>query len=114
MVTLQISLKRTNAYFCFTASLSLNVGWLVVLALLDSISVYNGPSPKERKKEKRKDRGEKKMSKQPQPSPTPSALGPCTTIIPIVGHPGTGSLPRNIAPPDYPSRWLVVLGLTAL
>ena len=35
------------------------VGWLVVLgltALLDSISVYIGPSPKEREKEKRKDR----------------------------------------------------------
>ena len=37
------------------------VGWLVVFgktALLDSISVYIGPSPKEREKEKRKDRGE--------------------------------------------------------
>ena len=36
-------------------------GWLVVLgltALSDSISVYIGPSPKEREKEKRKDRGE--------------------------------------------------------
>ena len=35
------------------------VGWLVVLgltALLDSISVYIGPSPKEREKEERKDR----------------------------------------------------------
>ena len=35
--------------------------WLVVLgltALSDSISVYIGPSPKEREKEKRKDRGE--------------------------------------------------------
>ena len=35
------------------------VGWLVVLgltALLDSISVYIGPSPREREKEKRSDR----------------------------------------------------------
>ena len=35
------------------------VGWLVVLgltALTDSISVYIGPSPKEREKEERKDR----------------------------------------------------------
>ena len=35
------------------------VGWLVVLgltALSDSISVYIGPSPKEREKEERKDR----------------------------------------------------------
>ena len=38
-----------------------NVGWLVVLGLTafwDSISVYIGPSPKEREKEKRKDRWE--------------------------------------------------------
>ena len=37
------------------------VGWLVVLgltALWDSISVYIGPSPKEREKEERKDRWE--------------------------------------------------------
>ena len=37
------------------------VGWLVVLgltALLDSISVYIGPSPKERETEERKDGGE--------------------------------------------------------
>ena len=35
------------------------VGWLVVLGLMalrDSISVYIGPSPREREKEKRKDR----------------------------------------------------------
>ena len=35
------------------------VGWLVVLGLMalsDSISVYIGPSPKERKKEERKDK----------------------------------------------------------
>ena len=40
---------------------SVIVGWLVVLgltALWDNISVYIGPSPKEREKEKRKDRRE--------------------------------------------------------
>ena len=37
------------------------------------------------------------MSKQPPP-----AIGPCPTIIQIVGHPSTGSLPRTIAPPDLP------------
>ena len=31
-------------------------GWLVVLGLLDSISVYIGPSPREREREKRNDR----------------------------------------------------------
>ena len=36
-----------------------NVGWLVVLgltALRDSISVYIGPSPREKEKETRRDR----------------------------------------------------------
>ena len=51
------------------------------------------------------------MSKQPPPAPTASTVGPCPTIIQIVGCPGTGSLPRTIAPPDHPQQkwvgWLV-------
>ena len=43
-----------------------------------------------------------KMSKPPQPAPTASAIGPCPTVIKIVGRPGTGSLPSTIAPPDHP------------
>ena len=39
------------------------------------------------------------MSKQPPPAPTASAVGPCPTVIQIVGRPGTGSLPSTIAPP---------------
>ena len=42
------------------------------------------------------------MSKQPPPAPTASAVGPCPTIIQIVGRPGTGSFPSTIAPPDHP------------
>ena len=42
------------------------------------------------------------MSKQPPPAPTSSAVGPCPTVIQIVGRPGTGSLPSTIAPPDHP------------
>ena len=45
------------------------------------------------------------MSKQPPPAPTASTVGPCHTIIKIVGRPGTGSLPRTIAPPDHPRRY---------
>ena len=76
-------------------------GWLFwgLTALWDNISVYIEPSPKGRETEKRKDRWE---SKQPPPAPTASAVGPCPTIIQIVGRPGTGSLPRAIAPPDPP------------
>ena len=43
-----------------------------------------------------------KMSKQPPPAATASAVGPCPTIIQIVGRPGTGRLPSTIAPPDHP------------
>ena len=42
------------------------------------------------------------MSKPPPPAPTASAVGPCPTVIKIVGRPGTGSLPSTIAPPDHP------------
>ena len=48
-----------------------------------------------------------KMSKPPPPAPTASAIGPCPTVIKIVGRPGTGSLPSTIAPPDHPpGLWL--------
>ena len=40
------------------------------------------------------------MSKQPPPAPTASANDPNDPMIQIVGRPGTGSLPRTIAPPD--------------
>ena len=52
-----------------------------------------------------------KMSKQPPPAPTTSAVGPCPTVIQIVGRPGTGSLPSTIAPPDHPLN--MRLGITA-
>ena len=42
------------------------------------------------------------MSKQLPPASTVSAVGPCPTVIQIVGRPGTGSLPSTIAPPDHP------------
>ena len=44
------------------------------------------------------------MSKQPLPAPTASAVGPCPTVIQIVGRTGTGSLPSTIAPPDHPQK----------
>ena len=43
-----------------------------------------------------------KMSKQLPPAPTASTVGPCPTVIQIVGRPGTGSLPSTIASPDHP------------
>ena len=46
------------------------IDWLIVLgltALWDSISIYIGPSPKEREKEERTDRREKKCPNNPHP-----------------------------------------------
>ena len=40
------------------------------------------------------------MSKQTPPVPNASAICPCPTMI-LVGRPGTGSLPKPIAPPDH-------------
>ena len=48
-----------------------------------------------------------KMSKQSPPAPTTSAVGPCPTVIQIVGRPGTGSLPSTIAPPSPPSPFFM-------
>ena len=48
------------------------------------------------------------MSKQPPPAPTASAVGPCRTVIKIVGRPGTGSLPSTFAPPDHPQEGVVL------
>ena len=52
-----------------------------------------------------------KMSKQLPPAPIASALGPCPTVIQIVGRPGTGSLPSTIAPPDH-SRGVLLTWIT--
>ena len=41
-----------------------------------------------------------KMSKQPPTAA--SAVGPCPTVIQIVGRPRTRSLPNTIAQPDHP------------
>ena len=50
------------------------------------------------------------MSKQPPPALTASAVGPCPTVIQIVEHPGTGSLPSTIAPPDHPRTFFFLGG----
>ena len=83
------------------------VGWLVGCYGLNGplrqyFSLYRAVSQRE---EERTEMGQmrEKMSKQPPPAPTASAVGPCPTVIQIVGRPGTGSLPSTIAPPDHPT-----------
>ena len=58
------------------------------------------PSEKEERRQRRV-----KMSKQPPPAPTASEVGPCPTIIEIVGRPGTGSLVRNLRTTRPPPFW---------
>ena len=48
------------------------------------------------------------MSKPPPPLPTVCEIGPCPTIIQIVGRPGTGSLPSTIASPDHPFVMMII------
>ena len=67
-------------------------------------SLYRAVSQREGERGK-KGKMRVKMSKQPPPAPTASAVGPCPTIIQIIGRPGTGSLPSTIAPLDHPRVW---------
>ena len=65
---MKIFLMVIVSYMAVSELYGVQDGWLVVLgltALWDSISVYIGPSPREREKEERNDRREKKMSNQP-------------------------------------------------
>ena len=64
-------------------------------------SLYRAVSKREGEKGE-KEQMRVKMSKQPPPAPTASAVGPCPTVIPIVGRPGTGSLPSTITHPPPP------------
>ena len=46
------------------------------------------------------------MSKQPPPAPTASAVGPCPTVIQIVGRPGAGSFTQHHRTTRPPLRGL--------
>ena len=76
------------------------VGWLVGFGLRPFETVFQSISGRLPKRGKER-LDESKMSKQPPPAPTVSAVGPCPTVIQIVGRPGIESLPSTIAPPDH-------------
>ena len=61
------------------------------------LSQYRAVSQRERERI-----DESKNVQTTPPAPTASAVGPCPTVIQIVGRFGTGSLPSTIAPPDHP------------
>ena len=80
-------------------------GWLVGCCgfngpLRQYFSLYQAISQREGDGRERID--ESKNVQTTPPAPTASAIGPCPTVIKIVGRPGTGSLPSTIAPPDHP------------
>ena len=92
---------------------SILIGWLVGCfgfngPLRQYFSLYRAVSQGEGEREQ-KGKMRVKMSKQPPPAPTASAVGPCPTVIQIVGRPGTGSLPSTFAPPDHPQSILICL-----
>ena len=91
-------------------------GWLVGCfgsngPLRQYFSLYPAVSQKEGEIGERIDESKNVQKKNP-PAPAASAVGPCPTVIQIVGRPGTGSLPSTIAPPDHPglSGGATVLG----
>ena len=90
---------------CSVNTITMFVGWLVLslTALWDSISVYIGPSLPKRERYKKERIAENKNAQTTPTAPTASAVGPCPTVIQIVGRPGSGSVPGTIAPTDHPS-----------
>ena len=81
-------------------------GWLVGLGFNGPLRQYfslHRAVPQREEKRGKKGWMRLKMSKQPPPAPTASAVGPCPTVIQIVGRPGTRGLPRAIAHPDHPT-----------
>ena len=56
-------------------------------------SLYRTVSQREGERGERID--ESKMSKPPPPAPTASAVGPCPTVIKIVGRPGSGMVQQS-------------------
>ena len=89
----------------FLFSYSLSLGWLVGWfgfngPLRQYFSLYRAVSKGEGERRERID--ESKNVQTTPPAPTASAVGPCPTVIKIVGRPGTGNLPSTIAPPDHP------------
>ena len=80
------------------------VGLLVVLGLTALETVFQSISGRlpERGRKRREKIAESITVQTSPPAPTASAIGPCPTIIQIVGRPGTESLPSTIAPPDQP------------
>ena len=82
------------------------INWLVGCfgfngPLRQYFSLYRAVSQRKAEREERID--ESKNVQTTPPAPTASAIGPCPTLIKIVGRPGTGSLPSIIAPPDHPT-----------
>ena len=51
-----------------------------------------------------------KMSKQPPPASAASAVGPCPTVIQVVGCPGNGSLPSTITHLSFTIKIFYVMG----
>ena len=84
------------------------VGWFWVLRPFETVfQSISGRLPKRGRKRKERIDESKNVQTTP-PAPTANAVGPCPTVIQMVGRPGTGSLPSTIAPPDHPLERLAL------
>ena len=84
------------------------LGWLVGCfgfsgPLRQYFSLYRAVSQREGERRERIEESKNVQTTPPPPPPATTAgtVGPCPTIIKIVGRPGTGIFPRTIAPPDH-------------
>ena len=105
MIIYQTVFKLWSRHKIASATIKGLVGWFVVFGLTallkQYVSLYRAVSQRER------ERGEKRwrsvnMSKQPPSKPTAKRNRPLPYYYQIVGRPGTGSLPRTIAPLNHP------------
>ena len=88
-----ICFRQDVKIICVSFWLLSLVGWLVGFGfngpLRQYFSLYRAVSQREGEREERID--ESKNVQTTPPAPTASAIGPCPTVIKIVGRPGTGS-----------------------
>ena len=75
----------------------LMVGCVLGLTFETVFQSISGRPPKRGRKGKERIDESKNVQTTP-PAPTATAVGPCPTVIQIVGRPGTGSLPSTIGP----------------
>ena len=112
MFDLKIKLSKLNWFTAFQELIPSKIKWILRVGLLVGCFGFNGPlrqyfslywAVSQREEErKEKERREKKCPNNPHPHLLQAQKALALLLSKLVGRPGTGSLPRTIAPPDHP------------